>query len=200
MIDMASDGKQRKKRIKRPGKASPRVIKKKRAFPTEVSIDGAKFKTTPDHLEPLKIPEEFVPVTHGMKWKCLKCGWCCSQNWTIDLTWKEYDRLKDSLPITEIALHEPTGASHPFFRIHGDCTAYDRKKKLCTIYDKKCYSCSAFPFLLCPPRELFICKLCKGVGEGSAIDVNETIDELITLKKEAGMNVEFYDTDDLPIL
>jgi len=193
MMNMSTDGKKRKKRIKRLKKVSSRVIKKKRAFPTEVIIDGNQFKTTPDHLEPLKIPREFVPVTDGMKWKCVRCGWCCSQNWDINLTWKEYDRLKDSLPITEIALHEPTGASHPIFKIEGKCTAYDRVKKECTINDIKCYSCTAFPFLLCPPRELYICELCEGVGQGPPIDVNETIDELIALKKEAGMNIEFYD-------
>ena len=93
MMNMSTDGKKRKKRVKRLRKGPSRVIKKKRAFPTEVTIDGKRFQTKPDHLEPLKIPKEFVPVTDGMKWKCLKCGWCCSQNWKIDITWKDFRKI-----------------------------------------------------------------------------------------------------------
>lgn len=137
--------------------------------------------------------EEFIPVTEGMKWKCLMCGWCCRQNWRIDLTWDEYDRLKTLLTIDNVMLDEASGASHPYFEIKGgNCERYDVKGHKCDIYDVKCYSCSAFPFLLYPPANLYINRRCRGVGQGDPIDINARIDDLVRSKSKAGMDISRY--------
>ena len=148
-----------------------------------VNVDFRKEKS--DYLD--EAEGGFYPVEKSMKWECIKCGWCCQQNWRINMTWVEFDRLKDFLPIDKVAVHEPTGASHPYMEIRGDCPQYDKDKSLCKIYDIKCFSCSAFPFLLFPSGELFVCSFCRGVGKGSELDIDGKINELLKLKKEAGM-------------
>lgn len=186
---------------KRENKSQKKVRKLKRVLkkgdfpsPNVVIIDGKNFYASADNEDWENLLNDFVPVTMGMRWKCLMCGWCCNENWQINLTWKEYDRLKDDLPIETIALDELTGASHPYFRIIESCPAYDKENHKCTIYDKKGYTCNAFPFLLDLKSKLHICKSCQGIGHGSPIDIDEKITELIGLKRVAGMNVFAYDT------
>ncbi|MDP6155443.1 MAG: YkgJ family cysteine cluster protein [Candidatus Thermoplasmatota archaeon] len=179
---------------------SRKKVRKKRRYPKKkdsassnlVFIGGKSFKASTDNENLENIPDDFVLVTSGMRWECLMCGWCCNGNWQINLTWKEYDRLNDVLPIETVVLHELMGASHPYFRINGRCPVHDKENRKCAIYDKKCYTCNAFPFLVTLKRELHICKSCEGFGQGPLIDIDKKIAELLKLKQEAGMNVSIY--------
>ncbi len=181
------------KKTRRKVRKRKRILKK-RDFPSQkvVFIDGKSFHASANNEDSEKIPNDFVPVTPGMRWKCLMCGRCCNGNWQINLTWKEYDRLKDDLPIETVVLDEFTGASHPYFRITGSCPAFNMENHKCIIYNKKVYTCNAFPFLIDLKNELHITKSCEGFGHGPYIDIDEKITELIKLKLRAGMKGSFH--------
>ena len=141
----------------------------------------------------MDIPPEFEAVTGKLRWKCIRCGWCCMQEWNIDLTWDEYDRLKDYLPLDKALYDEETGASHPFLELKGGCPRYDSAKRECTIHDILPYSCAAFPFLLVPPSSLYVNRFCLGLGKGSRLDSGAKRRELIALKRNAGIDVTAYE-------
>jgi len=192
MLSSSEEGKRKSKSRKKLAKRK-RILKKRVVpSPNLVIIEGKSFHASTDNEVEENIPNDFILVTRGMRWKCIMCGFCCNGNWQINFTWKEYDRLKDVLPIETLALHELTGASHPYLRITGSCQAYDKENNKCSIYDIKSYTCSAFPFLLNHERDLHICKSCEGFGHGPPIDIDEKITELIELKRVAGMNLLPY--------
>lgn len=132
---------------------------------------------------------EWVPVTNKTRWKCIRCGWCCSHEWRVNLTWPEYDRLKDKLPIDEMILDEKTGMSHPFYMIKNRCVQYNPKKHGCKIYKKRAYSCATYPFALTPEGKLVRSKFCKGFGKGAKIDQRKMKRYIYKWRKRAGMMV-----------
>jgi Fe-S-cluster containining protein len=149
----------------------------------------SKFKIAKRYNEALIQRMEWVPVTKKTRWACLKCGWCCTQEWRVNLTWDEYDRLKGKLPIDEIVVDKKTGMSHPFFMINKKCPQYDSKTHKCKIYKDRAYSCATFPFSLTPDGKLVKSKFCKGFGKGDLVDKKKMIAYIYKWRKRAGMIV-----------
>jgi Fe-S-cluster containining protein len=149
--------------------------------------------------KPLKLAErydealiqrlEWAPVTKNTRWVCIRCGWCCSHEWRVNLTWDEYDRLKDKLPISEVVADPKTGMSHPFYMITKKCAQYDRKSHKCKIYKIRAYSCATYPFALTPKGKLVRSKFCKGFGSGETVNPRKMKEYIIKRRKKAGMKV-----------
>jgi hypothetical protein len=72
---------------------------------------GKDFKIAKRYDEALIQRMEWIPVTKKTRWKCVRCGWCCSHEWRVNLTWAEHDRLKDKLPIIDVVVEPETGMS-----------------------------------------------------------------------------------------
>ena len=149
--------------------------------------DDSQFSIIEKLDEDLIIEKEWKPVTAETRWKCLRCGWCCQQNWRINLTWQEYDRIKDLLTITEVVVDEETGMSHPVYTIEGHCEKYDPETRKCKIYRNRLYTCAAFPFIIDDNGELLHSKHCRGFGVGSVVDKKKMIKYLIKWRKKAGL-------------
>ena len=132
---------------------------------------------------------EWVPVTKNTRWKCIRCGWCCSHEWRVNLTWNEYDRLKDKLPISEMVVDQGSGMSHPFYMIKKSCVQYDIKTRKCKIYSERAYTCATYPFALTPEGKLVRSKFCRGFGHGSNVDRPKMIKYIKKMRKRAGMKV-----------
>lgn len=130
---------------------------------------------------------EFSKVTPETRWKCLRCGWCCKQKWHVNLTWAEYDRLKDVLKIDRVVTDKATGMSHPFFEIKDACTCLEEKNNKCRIHSKRPYTCATFPFALSPEGVLLYSKWCKGIGNGPNVNLEKMRKRIIRERKRAGM-------------
>ena len=126
------------------------------------------------------------PFTPGTRWECLRCGRCCRESWRVNLTWKEYDRLKDVLDINGVVLDERTGMSHPVMELEGICKGLDPEKNLCTIYRKRMYSCATFPFSLSPEGVLMVSRYCQGFGSGPLLKEEELAELILRWRKKAG--------------
>ena len=120
---------------------------------------------------------------------CIRCGWCCTHEWRVNLTWDEYDRLKDKLPISEVVMDKKTGMSHPFYMIKDKCAQYDTKTHKCKIYKMRAYSCATYPFSITPEGKLVRSKFCKGFGKGDIIDRRKMKRYIMKWRKRAGMTV-----------
>ncbi len=171
----------------------PRLRPPKLKTSTRISVTDfdpkTKFKKVKRYNEALIQRMEWVPVTTKTRWKCVRCGWCCSHDWRVNLTWPEYDRLKNKLPINEVVLDENTGMSHPLFSIRGHCIQYDPKTHKCKIYKDRAYSCATFPFSLTPDDKLVRSKFCKGFGKGDIVNKKKMVAYIIKWRKRAGMEV-----------
>jgi Fe-S-cluster containining protein len=130
---------------------------------------------------------EWLRVAKGTKWKCIRCGWCCKQNWRVNLTWTEYDRLKDDLKVTEVVEDRATGMSHPLFEIKDTCICLAVKNNTCKIHSKRPYACATFPFALDPKGVLIYSKWCKGIGQGPDVDIAKTGKKILKERRRAGM-------------
>ncbi|UCH90045.1 MAG: YkgJ family cysteine cluster protein, partial [Thermoplasmata archaeon] len=150
-----------------------------------LQIDG--FNVIERLDEDLITEKEWLPVTPELHWKCLKCGWCCTQNWRLNLTWKEYERIKNKLTIDQVVVDEETGMSHPVYTINKKCERYDPKTHKCTIYKHRLYTCAAFPFILDEHGNLLRSKFCKGFGSGNPVDIGKMKTYLRKWRKRAGM-------------
>jgi len=160
----------------------------------KVRIEGQEFRIVRESGNWWEIPYEFIPVVPGMKWTCLRCGKCCTRDWQIELSWKEFQRLKDLLPIDSVIFDEHTREYYPFFNVNGKCPRYDEKESSCNIYADRCFVCRSYPFYLHPPSELLISKLCEGIGHGPPVDPVAKCKELLIQRTAAGMDVSHYDT------
>lgn len=149
----------------------------------------SRFKLAKRLDEALIQRKEWVPVTNKTHWKCIRCGWCCSHDWRVNLTWYEYDRLKDKLPIDKVVMDEDSGMSHPLFSIKGHCIQYDKKDHKCKIYKNRAYSCATFPFSLTIDGKLVRSKFCKGFGKGDLVIKKKMIEYIMKWRKRAGMKV-----------
>ena len=172
-------------KISRPGTESE--IKKVRSTEPKKRVPDSEFKVAKRYNEKLIQEREWVPVDDKTTWKCIRCGWCCTHSWRVNLTWVEYDRLKDKIPITEIVVDQKTGMSHPFFEIKEQCICYDPATKKCTIWRDRAYSCATFPFSLTPDGKLVRSKFCKGFGHGKKVDSEKMIKYIMKWRKKAGM-------------
>ncbi len=150
---------------------------------------GPQFKVAKRFDEKLIQDMEWVPVDKDTNWKCIRCGWCCTHSWRVNLTWEEYDRLKEKIPITEIVVDKKTGMSHPFFEIGDQCICYDPETHKCKIYRDRAYSCATFPFAFTQEGELVRSKFCKGFGHGKQINPEKMKRYILKWRKKAGMSV-----------
>lgn len=155
-------------------------------------LNDEPFRITSEDGDWKRIPGHFVPVHKEMRWGCLRCGWCCSQEWQIDLSWTEYERLKGHLSLDNAVRDESTGEYYPCYRPVGGCEAYDESDKKCTIYDERPFICRSFPFYLYPPCELYVSTLCRGLGKGPVIDTEGIRKELLSERRAAGMSMTHY--------
>ncbi len=169
-------------------KLKPQASDNKRRTAIE-KVGEKPFKVAKRYDEALIQRMEWVPVTNKTRWKCIRCGWCCTHEWRVNLTWDEYDRLKDKLPITDVVVEPNTGMSHPFYMIKDKCVQYDPKTHKCKIYKERAYSCATYPFSLTPEGKLVRSKFCKGFGKGSIIDRRKMKRYIMKWRKRAGMIV-----------
>ncbi|MDP6156423.1 MAG: YkgJ family cysteine cluster protein [Candidatus Thermoplasmatota archaeon] len=158
-----------------------------------VHIHGQEFQIVHESGNWQEIPEELIPVTPGMKWTCLRCGKCCTRDWQIELSWKEFHRLKEHLPLDSVIFDEHTAEYYPFFDVNGKCPRYDEMESSCNIYSDRCFVCRSYPFYLHPPGKLLISTLCDGIGHGPTVDTGGKCRELLALRTTAGMDVSHYD-------
>ena len=157
-----------------------------------VELGGVLFKVTVEEGNWKEIPSEFVPVDENTRWECTRCGWCCTRDWQIELSWKEYDRLKDVIPIDRVIHDRSTGDYYPYLDVGGKCPVFDGDTRRCTIYNSRPYICRAFPFYLHPPGELYVSTLCRGLGRGPSVRVGRKMEELVLLRADSGMDVSLY--------
>jgi len=157
---------------------------------------GKKRRTDESHMTLAKKmneariqKREWAPVTKETRWECQRCGWCCRQNWRVNVTWKEYDRLNGILNIDQVVVDQDTGMSHPLFEITDACVCLNTKKNICKIHSKWPYSCATFPFGLDPKGKLVYSKWCKGIGEGPVVNKLKTKKKIMKERKRAGMDV-----------
>jgi len=157
-----------------------------------VTIEDREFRVRVDEGNWSEIPAELVPVTENMRWECLRCGWCCTRDWQIDISWNEYHRLKDLLPVDRVVFDQSATAYYPYFLLGGKCAQYHEEAHACNIYEKRCYICRSFPFYLHPGKRLYISKLCPGLGKGEVIRIGEKKEELLRWRKAAGFDVSGF--------
>jgi len=131
---------------------------------------------------------EFVPLEPGVRWKCLKKGWCCNQRWRVNLTWDEYDRLKE-LAIDQYVKDDESGMSHPIMEIDGCCVAWDKETGLCKVWKERPYTCATFPFAFDTEWNVVRSLHCKGFGHGPEVEEEKVRRFLIKWRKKAGMPI-----------
>jgi Fe-S-cluster containining protein len=177
---------------------SDKNIKKKKSQ-KEKKATGKKRKIEagsygPDEFEVVELLDEdritereWVPVTKETRWKCMKCGWCCSQKTRINLTWKEFDRIQDKLTVKQVVLDEGSGMSHPVYAIKEHCERYDPKTHKCTIYKDRLYTCAAFPFMITEDDKLLHSRFCRGFGEGEVVNEGKMKAHIRKWRKRAGL-------------
>lgn len=158
-----------------------------------VHIHGLEFQVVSESGDWREIPDELIFVTPDMRWTCLRCGKCCTRDWQIELSWKEYHRLKDHLPLENVIFDESTGAHYPFFDVNGKCPRYDEGGRKCNIYALRSFICRSYPFYLHPPGKLLVSTLCEGIGHGPPVDLAMKSKELLVLRTAAGMDLSHYD-------
>ncbi len=190
------DGKKDQVEIKRPSFFS-RCFSK--LFPPDLkpaSLSGSGKKKKDTEMTPTrKINEakiqkkEWTRATAATRWKCTRCAWCCRQNWRVNVTWVEYDRLKNDLNIEQVVQDPKTGMSHPLFEIKDACVCLNTKKNKCRIHSKCPYSCATFPFGIDPKGHLIYHRSCSGIGKGPLVDEEKMKKKIISERKKAGMLV-----------
>jgi Fe-S-cluster containining protein len=162
----------------KPKKKDKKPVKDEKDMKIAKKIDEARVQK-----------KEWAKVTEETTWECQKCGWCCRQNWRVNVTWKEYDRLIKVLNIEQIVVDPKTGMTHPLFEITDACICLDTKTNLCKIRSKWPYSCATFPFGLDPKGVLIYSKWCKGIGEGKKVNSQKMRKKILKERKRAGMEV-----------
>jgi Fe-S-cluster containining protein len=164
----------------------------------EQLFNKMKTQDTPKKNEPeLKVAKkidesrvqrrEFTRVKDDTLYECIRCGWCCRQDWRVNVTWIEFDRLKKHLNIDQVVVDERSGMSHPLFEIKDACVCLNTKKNLCKIHSKRPYSCATFPFGFDTKGRLMYHKNCQGIGKGPKVDLNNMTKKIMKHRKKAGM-------------
>ncbi|MBN1538634.1 MAG: YkgJ family cysteine cluster protein [Candidatus Thermoplasmatota archaeon] len=138
------------------------------------------------------LKREWVPLEPGTRWECIRCSWCCRQPWAINITWSEYDRLRDDeraadLDIDRLEVDPTTGRTHPYFVIKGKCPLLEDRTNLCTLYPDWPYTCATYPFLLTPAGKLLVHTDCEGFGHGPIVDPGKMAEKIMRERERAGM-------------
>jgi Fe-S-cluster containining protein len=139
-----------------------------------------------------RIQSEWKPFEAGMRWKCIRCGQCCSSNWSIDLTWIEYERIMSLYrdrphPEYERELDTETGLDHPYFLIKDICPYLDVDGTACSLHPDWFYTCATYPFLLSPEGGIMYHTECKGLGHGNVVMMEDMKRKILEERKKAGM-------------
>ncbi len=138
------------------------------------------------------IGAEWFEVKEGTRWECIRCSDCCRKDWAINLTWKEYDRLRadprvGDLPGLGLEVDPQTGLDHPYFRLNGACPMLRAEGAVCTLYPDWPYTCAVYPFLLLPDGRLMAHKGCIGFGHGGPVDIERWKGRVLDERAKAGM-------------
>ena len=157
-----------------------------------VDISGKRFRLLHEDGDWKDIPDEFIQVEKDLHWQCERCGWCCNQDWQIELTWREYDRLRGVLSVDTVIRDETTGREYPCYVIRNGCEGHIAETRTCGIYDSRPFICRSFPFYLYPPFELYVSRQCRGVGRGPVIDIEALKRRIFDERVRAGMSVDAY--------
>jgi len=155
--------------------------------PPENWVGTDDLRTLPRLDEKRVQKREWVPVEDGDTWKCIRCGKCCGNDLRVNLTWKEYDRVKRLLPVKHVVKDPHTGMSHPVYHIKGHCAQYDPKLHRCAIYRDRLYTCATYPFAVSADGTLIRSVFCPGFGHGPGVNMSRTIRHIKSWKKKAGM-------------
>ena len=125
------------------------------------------------------IHDEWTELDNDTRWKCIRCGWCCHQNWRVNLTWCEFRRVtsgKDlELPEFDREVDEGSGLDHPFYVIDRKCPFLIEEGMTCSLYPDWFYTCATYPFLMMPDGVILYHRECRGIGHGEVVNVDETI-------------------------
>lgn len=112
--------------------------------------------------------DDFVDVTPDMRWRCVRCGFCCgnvfSRTW-LDITLTNY--IGDS--------------------VGGYCKWFDREKSLCSIHGKRPNICRAYPFIIRKEDDhykLQVHRLCSGLGQGDPVSMEEVAAKIVRYCEE----------------
>jgi Fe-S-cluster containining protein len=137
------------------------------------------------------IQAEWLPVSENTLWKCIRCGWCCHQDWRLNVTWLEHDKLisygKKNIPEFKLMEDPGTGLNHPYFVIENKCPLLQEEGMTCTIHPDWFYTCATYPFLLMPDGTLMYHKGCNGIGKGKPVNMKEMKDKVLEERRKAGM-------------
>lgn len=137
------------------------------------------------------IHEEWFEVKDDIRWECIRCGRCCHQNWRINITWYEHDRIlstgKEILPDLHLERDPDSGLTHPFYIIDGKCPYLIENGMVCSLHPDWFYTCATYPFLLMPDGKLLCHRDCMGLGSGDNIDIEGMKEKIIGERKKAGM-------------
>jgi Fe-S-cluster containining protein len=137
---------------------------------------------------------DWTLFTEGLRWKCIRCGWCCRQAWAVNVTWTEYERCStdrrfDRLGIDRLEIEEGTGRTHPYFVIDGACPLLDKERSLCSVHSDWFYTCATWPFLLLPDGSIMVNLHCRGFGSGPLVDARMMAQRIIAERGRAGMPI-----------
>jgi Fe-S-cluster containining protein len=138
--------------------------------------------------------DDWTEIAPGTRWNCLRCGRCCRRDWAINLTWKEYDRIRadgrfDRMVIDTFKVNREEGTSHPVYVVSGGCPLLDRETSLCTVYEERPYTCAVYPFLMMPDGTILGHEECPGFGHGEKIDLRDLKRVILKERKRAGIIV-----------
>jgi Fe-S-cluster containining protein len=141
------------------------------------------------------IEKEWDILEPGTRWKCIRCSWCCKRPWAVNLTWWEYERLKNDpraggMDIDRVEVDPDSGLTHPYFVIDGKCPALIEEGAVCGLYPDWPYTCATYPFLLMNEDTIRVHSKCKGFGHGDVIDLDEMRTRIMSERTKAGMLVE----------
>jgi Fe-S-cluster containining protein len=139
--------------------------------------------------------EEWSLLGDDTRWECIRCSRCCRRPWSVNLTWWEYERLKNDpraaeLKIDKVEVDPVTEQTHPYFVISKKCPILKDEGAVCRLYPDWLYTCATYPFLLLRDGSIFTHKICPGFGHGKIIDPEEMRNKIIAQRKRAGMIVD----------
>jgi Fe-S-cluster containining protein len=140
------------------------------------------------------IRDEWSEVVRDTKWTCIRCGKCCMSEWTVNITWYEFDRIASEIDGTEGFIFRretdpETGLDHPYFVISGACPKLNKDGMVCRLYPEWFYTCATYPFLLMPDGRLMYHTKCSGIGKGDFVDGKNMIEKIMKERRRAGMFV-----------
>ncbi len=103
--------------------------------------------------------EDYIDVTEGMRWDCIRCGKCCGNNFTT--------KWLDDCVVPVVG---------PLIDNH--CRHFDRAERRCTIHASRPAACRGHPFTLMNVGDGTVLKVhsgCPGIGHWDQVDIKGTM-------------------------